>query len=65
MSANGTLLVVLLPGLPCLIFLTTHQQWISPREGALVDDLELLSFEAFGFFAINIIWANRFLSVFR
>ena len=32
-----------------LFFLTTHQQWITPREGALVDDLELLSFEAFGF----------------
>ena len=32
-----------------LFFLTTHQQWITPREGVLLDDLELLSFEAFGF----------------
>ena len=41
--------VLLLPELPCLFFLTTHQQWTTPREGALVDDFELLSFEAFGF----------------
>ena len=41
--------VVLLPELPYLFFLTTHQKWITPREGALVDDLELLSFKALGF----------------
>ena len=41
--------VVLLPELPCLFFLTIHQQWITPMEEALVDDLELLSFGAFGF----------------
>ena len=43
------LFVVLLPELPCLFFLTIHQQWITPMEEALVDDLELLSFGAFGF----------------
>ena len=38
--------VVLLPE----FFLKTHQQWITPGQGrGLVDDLELLSFEAFGF----------------
>ena len=37
----------LLLKLPCLFFL--HQQWITPREGALVDDLELPSFEVFCF----------------
>ena len=56
--------VVLLPELPCSFFLTIHQQWITPKEEALVDDLELLIW-SFRFPAINIIWANRFLSAFR
>ena len=56
--------VVLLPELPCSFFLTVHQQWITPKEEALVDDLELLIW-SFRFPAINIIWANRFLSAFR
>ena len=50
--------VVLLPERPCLFFLTTHQQWITPRE--------LLSFEAFGF--LLLISSGRidgFLSAFR
>lgn len=59
-SANRTTFVVLLPELPCLFFLTTQQQWITPREGALVDDLELLSFDAFGLLLLI-----RFLSAFR
>ena len=47
MSAAGTHFCISFAKAALFVFL--HQQWITPREGALVDDLELPSFEVFCF----------------
>ena len=52
---------VLFPKLSCLFFfMMIHRQWMTPREGALVDDLELPSFEVFCFQLLILSWRIDF-----